>query len=143
MLGFFRAEAALQFDITLLLQIVVLLMVILGYNFARSREYRRHGLMMTSAVILHAVTILLVMVPSFVLNFGILVTEPTMPGVMITWVHAAAGIIALAMGIFLISNWGFRSESECMRRKRMMKPLLGLWVLALVLGISFYVYYYL
>jgi hypothetical protein len=143
MSGLLGTRASLQYDLSLLIQIAVLLLLLLGYKYVREGKLRRHGLTMSAAVTLHVASIILIMVPSLVIHFGVLFTDVTSPGVIITWIHLPIGIYAAYVGISIVVNWRFRSESLCMRKANMMKPLLVLWTIALFLGIAFYVYYYL
>jgi hypothetical protein len=104
-----------------------------------------HGLIMTSSVLLHTLTIFLVMIPSFVLYFDVLLKRTFSFGVIITWIHTIVGIVVEVLGIILVLQWKFRSLSKmtCAKRKWMMRPLFMFWTLALISGIAFYMYYYL
>jgi len=145
MSGILGTKASLIYDINLLLQIAILLLLLLGYKFKRDKNLMRHGLTMAVAVILHTIAILLVMIPSFITYFGILLRDTASPGVTITWVHAIMGILAEILGIFLVAIWRFRPQPKmaCAKWRWLMKPLLALWTFALILGIAFYAYYYL
>jgi len=143
MSGILGTNAALPIDINLILQIAVLLLLVLGLKFERDGKLFRHGVTMSSAVILHLSAALLVMFPSFIRYFGMLTTVYSL-GVIITWAHVVAGLSAMILGIYIVAMWRFQTHPKmnCASRKRLMKPTLVLWILTLILGISFYVYYY-
>jgi len=130
------------YDANLILQVVTIILLLLGRNYARRKKFRTHGLLMTTATTIHVLGILLIMAPSFIRYFGILIGPPTL-GVMITWVHAAAGIAAAALAIFVVTRWRLQTSTvACARRRKLMKPLLYLWGATLLLGIGFYSWYY-
>lgn len=143
MTGFLGTEAPWTSDIALLLEIAILIILFTSrFRFARSKKFVKHGYAMTSAVILHAATILLVMVPSFTLYVPSLGSLSAV-WLIILFVHIPAGLIAWIIGLFLVATWRFRSEAEmtCMKRSRLMRPLFWLWVFALILGIALYAHY--
>ena len=142
--GFLGTKASFLSDITLISQIAILLLLLMGYRYKKARKLREHGLAMATAVLFHVVVIFLVMVPSLAKNVGAL-GNISSAGVIITWIHAIAGILAVIMGLFLVTAWRFTPPPylACVKRKVFMRPLLILWVFVLILGISFYTYYYL
>lgn len=145
MSGILGTNANLSQDITLLSQIAILLILLVGYKSVKDKKLLSHGRTMTAAVILHTLTIVPVMIPSFILYFDVLLTSPFSPGILITWIHVIVGLLAELLGVFLVSEWRFRplSTMTCIKRKRVMGPLLMMWTSASILGIAFYVYYYL
>lgn len=145
MSGILGTKADLPQDITLLSQIALLLILIVGYKLIKDKKLKTHGLIMSIAVLLHTITIFMVMIPSFIIHFDTLLKNAFSLGVIITWIHALAGITAELLGIVLIFEWKFQPPPKmtCIKRKWMMRPLFMLWTLALMLGIAFYMYYYL
>ena len=144
MTGFLGTNAPLTSDIALLLEIVILIILFISrFRFARGKKFVRHGYAMASAVVLHAVTILLVMVPSFVSGFLPSLGSLGAVWVVIVLIHIPAGIIAWLTGLLLVVEWRFRSETplRCIKRRRVMRPLFWLWVFALILGIALYASY--
>jgi len=144
MSGLLGTGADVLQDITLFLEVIILVLLLAGYILVRTKKLRHHGVIMSAAVILHTVTIFIVMVPSFVVYFEILLRDISSPGVIITWVHFVAGTLADVLGIFLVAEWRYRPSPKmtCVKRRRLMKLLLALWILALALGLAFYIYYY-
>jgi uncharacterized membrane protein YozB (DUF420 family) len=130
--------------VTAVIQVIVLFLLIYGYTLKAKLEYAQHGKVMASAVIIHAVTIVLVMIPSLVI-----ITSPNYvlpePGTLFyttSIVHVVAGAIAFALGIGLVLAWRFKDVKGCFKRKRIMDLTISLWIIALVLGVSLYVVTY-
>lgn len=143
-MGFLGTEASNLADANLLLQIVLAVLLAWGGLQAKNRRYRNHGKVMAVAVGLNIISFLLVMGPSLALNLGIVITEPTSPGVIITIIHAIGGGYALLSGTLLVSSWRFSdSFVSCAGRKTRMRATMGLWMFATLTGIAFYLYYYL
>ena len=133
----------LLYDTNLILQVVTIALLFLGRGYAKGKKFRTHGLIMTAATTLHVLSILLIMAPSFIRYVGVLIGPPTL-GVVITWIHAASGIVAAALAIFVVTRWRLQtSTAACFKRKQFMKPLLFLWTTSLLFGIGFYILYYL
>lgn len=143
--GILGTKAGLLQDIALLTQIVVIFILNMGYKYVRDKKLRTHGRTMAVAVTLHTITILLVMVPSFITNSGTFLMSVFSPMVFVTWIHIFVGTLSEILGIFLIAEWRFRPPPKmtCAKRRQIMKPLFTLWTFSLTLGIAFYVYYYL
>jgi len=133
----------LLYDANLILQIVTIALLFLGRSYAKRKRFRTHGLIMTTATTLHVLSILLIMAPSFIRYFGALLGPPTL-GIVITWIHAASGIVAAALALLVVTRWRLQtSTAACIKRRQFMKPLLFLWTTSLLLGIGFYILYYL
>ena len=69
-MSFFDNPFAIAATASLIIQILVFGLLIYGYVLKKKLKFRQHGLTMLSAVILHAITIFGVMVPSFVGGFS-------------------------------------------------------------------------
>ena len=61
MSGIFGTNALLQTDLNLILQIITFLVLLIGYGYKRKGRFKIHGSVMGTAVILHAISFLLVM----------------------------------------------------------------------------------
>jgi len=126
--------------ISLGIQMIVLGLLISGYFLKRQKKYRQHGIIMLSAVVLHILSILVVMVPSFAAYFG----DPSSVNfadilVITTLIHVSAGLLAALLGVWLVSSWHLQvSMQTCFRKKRVMDVTLGLWLLAIFLGVVLY-----
>jgi hypothetical protein len=129
--------------ISLSVQIVVLILLALGYSLKGKKMYRQHGMVMLTAVVLHIITILVVMVPSFASFFsapGAIVFDLI---VIVSLVHVALGVIAVILGIWLVASWRLRKDMQmCFAKKKIMLGTLTLWVTAILLGIFMYISFY-
>ena len=127
--------------VSLVLQIVTLLILTVGISAKILRRLFLHGSVMLVAVIVHAASFLLVMVPSLlslISESRLFVSLSTEVSATIL-VHASLGIIAESLGIWLVFSWRFRPALEiCVGRKSIMRSTLVLWVSALLLGIWIY-----
>jgi hypothetical protein len=101
-----------------------------------------HGVLMFIAVVFNIVSFALVMGPS-ILGFEIIVVQPLSYVSVIAVVHGVVGGIALISGGVLAFSWRLqRSFKNCLKRKRIMKPTIILWIVALVFGIWLYIILY-
>lgn len=144
MTGLLGTEASALHDINLILQITILILLVIGRKFAKDKRLLNHGKAMGLLLALHTITILLIMIPSFLTNFGSL-GHISDPRVIVTWMHVTLGASAEVLGVFLVSKWGFQPKrlSSCSTRRKYMKPTFALWGFSAVLGIVFYIVYYL
>jgi uncharacterized membrane protein YozB (DUF420 family) len=146
MLGLLGTKAPLVSDISLLLEISILIVLFVGRRYAKKGKYKTHGFIMTSAVTLHALTILLVMTPSFALFVDVLGSDPAILGLIgtiIVSIHVPAGLVAEILGVLFVAQWGFKPTIGCIKRRRLMLPLFLLWALSSILGIAIYAVYFL
>ena len=125
------------FDVNLVLQLVVFGLLLIGvYNVKGKKiNLKKHRSFMGAVIVLNLVSIFLIMGRSFFANFGILVENSHSFGPAVTWFHATVGGLAEVLGIsFLIRH--------PKKLRVSMRLTAGLWTLALMLGIVFYMYYY-
>ena len=100
--------------------------------------------MMGVAVLVHFISFLFAMGPSFVGGFDFLTNETLQVGVQVLWVHAISGALALVLGFFLVVAW-IPKMSEikfCFGRKRIMDATILLWAISLIFGIATYIAFY-
>jgi uncharacterized membrane protein YozB (DUF420 family) len=130
--------------ISLILQIVVLVLLFAGVGLKERKKFRQHGIVMLTAVVLHTITILVVMIPSFILGFsspGSIDLANTL--VVTTLVHAFVGIAALLLGVWLVASWRLRADMKtCFAKKGIMRLTITIWLIALFLGIFMYWNFY-
>ena len=125
------------FDLNLILQLIIFAFLSIGIYYVKGREKSlgKHRLFMGVAVLLNAVLIFFIMGRSFFTYSSFLVEKFYELGPSITWVHVITGGLAEILGIRLL----FKHP----RKIRMwMRITAALWTLALLLGITFYAYYY-
>lgn len=130
---------------SLIIQLVVFIMLLLGYAYKRRLKFRRHGTIMAGAVFLHLITIIVIMIPSFALAVvpEYIIPKPLMMISLVGLIHGVTGILAIALGLYLVAAWRFQADVKgCIRRKPTMRITLVLWLIALVLGIVLYALFY-
>ncbi len=144
MAGIFGTKAALITDLTLLIQIVAFILVLGAIAYSSKRKYKVHGSIMGAAVLLHFITFVASMGPSFVIFFTFFVAETFQSGVSAIWIHVFGGVISMILGFFLVLSWirNVSSLKPCFRRKRIMYATLIFWAISLVFGIVAYILFY-
>ena len=131
-------------SISMTLQIAVLLILTGSLVLKTKKKYQQHGITMLIAVMLHTISILAVMIPTFVNGFaasGEIDFANLL--VIIAFLHAITGIIAELAGVGIMISWRFKSSlRSCSSRKRLMRYTLILWMISLVLGVVLYLKFY-
>lgn len=140
----FGTSSELIFDINLIIQIVLLVLLIIG-RLSKAQP-KRHGIIMTIGTFSNLVTILLIMGPSLIRNLPALVTPPVTLGAVITVGHAILGLATIIGGLLFTLRFALallgKKPLACGKRW-MMRTEVILWLVTLVLGIGFYAFYYL
>jgi uncharacterized membrane protein YozB (DUF420 family) len=131
--------------VSLVLQIVILVLLFGSVGLKGRKKFRQHGMTMLLAVVLHTITILLVMIPSFVSGFiPYFSTNISDTVSIIAIVHGAAGILAEVLGVWIVTSLRLRKSLQyCAPRKKLMRITLILWLIALFLGVLLYLSLYL
>jgi uncharacterized membrane protein YozB (DUF420 family) len=133
-----EAKSITLFDLNLILQIIIFVLFLIGVSCIKKSKpsIRKHRMFMGAAILLNLASIILIMGRSFLTHFGILSKEFHSFGPVVIWIHAVVGGTAEIMGIrFLYGH---------PRNIRLnMRITAILWTIALLLGITFYVLYYL
>jgi uncharacterized membrane protein YozB (DUF420 family) len=100
--GFLGTRATVRSDVTLVLILVSALLFTVGWQLAVHKRYEAHRWVQTTAAALNAGVVLLSMVSSFVVRI-----LPGLPAKLnegtysITTLHAFAGAVTLAFGLFV------------------------------------------
>jgi uncharacterized membrane protein YozB (DUF420 family) len=133
-------KAPLASDAALFIEVaVIVLLFVTRFAYARTKKLKMHGVTALVATALHAVTVLLVMVPSLLRSSNLLLNNFSSPAIILTWIHAPLGLVTLILGLYLVSEWRLRSPGPtCYKRAKLMRPLWVLWILSLVLGVLIY-----
>jgi len=121
---------------SLAIQLAVLVLLIVGFEFKRRIGYRLHGIFMLSAVALHLVTIAVIMVPSF-----IIITLEELPMLIVAFssFHGIAGLITAILGIWIVGGWRLRQSTKfCAAKKKFMLATFILWLTTLFFGVILY-----
>lgn len=129
--------------VTLVIQLVIFVLLIVGLGLKRQKRFRQHGLLMVSCVALHMVSVIIIMVPSFA---AISFTPTGLPTIIVALsaIHTFFGLAALILGLWLSAAWRFRQSLEyCMPKKRLMLVTFAVWLIAISLGTTLYFVLYL
>ncbi len=100
---------------------------------------------MAAAVVMHAVSILAVMIPSFfsIISINAVLPEPHDLVYSLGAIHAVAGISAFLLGVWLVAAWRFSKNVQgCLRRKKFMLATLAVWFTAVGLGFVLFAIFY-
>gem|GEM_PF-1054052 len=144
-MSFFENPFIVAATASLIIQLFVLGLLFYGFILKKNQKFRQHGLTMLGAVVLHAITIFAVMMPSFAGGFSA-------PGafdfsnmlVVLALVHTVAGVVAFLLGIVLVVNWRLRADLKpCFAKKQLMRVTIVIWMIALMLGVVLYWLFYL
>ena len=130
----------LMSTLSLVVELVVLGLLIFGYNLKGMKKYRQHGITMTTALALHLITIFSWMIWSFRSFLGIGSIDYGNLLVLVILAHVTFGIIAASLGVWLVASWHLQTDvQKCFARKRIMLTTIALWSVAILLGIVLYV----
>ncbi len=132
-------------DVSLVLQIVILFLLIIGLHFFRGsitkKNWMWHGYSTIAALVLHTVLIFAVMVPT--LASGIDETASlNFVSSFTVWSHAVLGTAAEVAGALLVAAWIISGPSKlkCYRWRKWMLPTFIIWVIAIVNGAFVHIY---
>lgn len=142
-MGLFGPAATLLSDVNLLFQIAIFIFLAIGLSARLKRRYIAHGTVMGIALVLNTVSILIVMVPSFLSDPSLF--ESLSSPLPLTIIHITIGSLAEALGIYLVTAWGLSIHDieGCIKRKRIMLVTIFLWLANLILGAYVYAILYL
>jgi hypothetical protein len=125
---------------TLVVELFVLSLLFFSYYLKRRKMYRQHGITNTTAVALHLVTILSWMIWSFMAFFGTTSVDFGNLLHVTALAHAALGIIAAALGVWLVGSWHLQTDvQKCFSRKRLMLTAISVWTVNVAIGVVLYV----
>ena len=123
----------------LVIQIAVLLLIGLSLFLKKRKKFTWHGNVMLVAVLITGVLVVSHMGPSliYLLREEIPVLDPI---ALVGLFHGIVGIIAEFLGIWLVGTWAYVQADikYCIKRKKLMRVILSFWVLALGVGVLYY-----
>jgi uncharacterized membrane protein YozB (DUF420 family) len=130
--------------LNLIFHLAILSFIITGFTFARRKKFNIHEKWMFSSIVLVAISFFLWMAPAYINNFKLIVSDFYAPGIIITNAHVFLGIVTgcLAVYIVLRMKLDLPERFTVKRVKRLMRTTFVLWLLTFLLGISFYVWYF-
>ena len=144
--GFLGTGATFGADLNLLVQLMMGTALITGAVLAKQKHYKAHGICQTSVLLLNLLMIGLVMGPSFQQQ-----VKPALSKVLHKWyyeaaaIHAALGITAEVLGLYIVSVAGTDVLPEWLRFKHWkwwMRAELALWAIVLLSGLGTYCAWY-
>ncbi len=143
--GFLGTKATFGPDLALVLILISSTLFTIGWQLAVHKHYDFHRWVQTSAAIINAAVVLVVMVGSF---WGF--TLPQVPArlaeppVWVAVVHACVGTITLLLGVFVVlrANQLVPQALRFKNYKLFMRTSYGLYMFATLLGIAVYVVTY-
>lgn len=125
-----------------ILQFIVLVLLIASILLKRKNKFWQHGLTMLSAVILHTIMILSIMIPSIIGIYFAIDLSITISGFAL--VHAIIGTLTWILGLWIVVSWCLRKDLKyCISKKHVMLATYFLWLLSIALGTILYLNLYL
>lgn len=121
-------------------QIVFLAIVFVSLGLKQQKKFRLHGITMLAAVVLHLISVLPTMIPSYI-NLLPLVAGGTLNAAIIVFlIHGIIGVITIVLAVWIILTWRLRQSLKyCAPKKNMMRVTIILWALTFILAVIFYV----
>jgi len=131
-------------QINLVFQIVILAVLFASMGaLKKKRDYSLHGSAMMIAAMLNAFSFIWVMGPSLLNLEQLVVDKPLNIISVATMAHAILGAIAEILAIWIVVSWRLRSSTKyCVRKRRIMRVTMVLWLIALFSGILLYAFLY-
>jgi plastocyanin/uncharacterized membrane protein YozB (DUF420 family) len=127
-------------DINLAAQILLLAGLILGFVYARQKQFDRHAIVQTAMVLINLVFIALFMVPSF---YSYVVAGESTTGTVAQLMigHGLLGVVVEIVAIYLILRMRTNLIPRGLRIgnfKAAMRATLALWTVLVLLGLGIY-----
>ena len=135
-MGFLGTSAPLQSDLSLVVQIVILVFLVFAITRAKKKEYLRHAYLIFGSLTLTLWNAFIVMVPKA--RSLVRVWRPYELSLLIR-LHMTFGVIVLLIGFYLMWVWRLEEPGPCFKQSGRMKIIAGLWGLEILGG--FVIYY--
>ena len=120
----------------LVVQAVITATLIVGVYYVKRRRIASHGYLTLAAVILNALSVLAVMLPSVL---RILAGASFNSFTLLVLAHSILGAAAVVVGVYLMATWRLRKPGEsCFMLRNYMGPLAAIWILSAALGACVY-----
>ncbi len=126
-------------NITLILSVISLFLLILGIplvqNLKNAENFKRHGYLTIIALVIETILVFIVMIPSFINNFGDILLLSPLPA-LDNWIHVSLGVVAEVAGFVYVIMWLAFSPStmQCIRFRKYMMPTFVIWMIAVISG---------
>jgi len=140
--GLLGTRANMVFDINLILQAAILIMLAVSLLRGRRRGWNAFRGLMSVAVALNAVLIIAIMNPAFFRILPFAIRNPFAPTPILLWPHILIGLTAELLGVYLALSgslsWDSDTSTGRQRIGALVAALFLLWTVALVVGVAVY-----
>src|SRR5215831_969247 len=143
--GFLGTAAPWSSDATLIIELGMGVVLLVGWRLARRGRYRAHAWCQSVVVLLNPAAILLVMVPSFRRSFAPIPPHLVNSYYVLAAVHAALGALAELFALYILMVAGTNilpKRLRFIRYRAWMRAALVLWWTVLLLGLATYARWY-
>ena len=126
-------------SISLILQIIIFFMLILGLPLTRGagnkKNLIRHGTLTITALIIHTILVITTMIYLPIEGLLTLSGLPVFNSIFVVS-HIILGAAALVLGFTIAGFWVSKAlgNMNCIRAKKIMLPTLIIWAISLVMG---------
>jgi hypothetical protein len=134
-----------QGNVVSVIQVIALILLVIGVYPYRIRNKNRnlimHGFFSIIAICLNLATVLSIMIPVFNSNL-VLISNLSFAPLVVVWLHVVLGIVAIVLGLIIISSWITHPLGElgCSKMWRLMIPTFVIWTFVLVLGLAIHIF---
>ena len=143
--GFLGTSASFLSDLSLILILLSAILFTIGWRLAVGKHYEAHRWVQTSAAILNAIVVIVVMVTSFIAHILPGIPAKLLEGdYALTTFHATVGAVGLLFGIFVVlsANGLMPKPLRFNNYKLFMRTAYILYMLATFMGLIVYVVVY-
>lgn len=124
----------------LYLQVLFLALVFVSLGLKMQKKFRLHGITMLVAVVLHLISVIIVMIPSYISLLPLIAEGALNATSIIALVHGIIGILTAVLAVWIVASWRLRQSLKyCAPKKNVMRATLILWILAVIVAILMYV----
>ncbi len=136
-------KAPLMYDLNLVFQIVIMVILFAGAYYARRRrDFKLHGGVMEVALILNLVSIVFVMAPRLFGALSYLVSTLVQVPTELAVVHPVLGGLAEILGVIAVVRLRPCGSKMGTSTRTLMRTTIVIWTLAFLFGLSVYVAFY-
>ena len=139
--GFLGRPSTFGADLNLIVQLALGLLLLAGLLLARRTRYGLHGLCQATALVVTLIMTAIWMFPAYRDNYGPAIFRLGNRVSVATAAHVVTGTVALVLGIYVVLVAGTPLVPPSLRftnYKAWMRTLIGIWWVALLLGVLTY-----
>ena len=121
------------------LQIAALAIVFVSIALKAQKKLRLHGITILAAVTLHLISVIAVMIPTYITALPLIAQNISNPIYLAILLHGVLGIATTILAVWILAIWRLRqSLKHCAPKKNAMRITLILWILTVVTAILLY-----